>query len=222
MRHLERAPGNGGPRPAPDQPKGPAGPGPAGTRQRRNSGACCSNECAARTTRTIARASFGSTREAERYRRTGTCRVANRPSPSSARSEPARRRGTAQKNRAAHGAGQGGVALRHPHSPGPGQLDPAIDVACLAHWHGWPTIGRTVDAATYARARTWSGTFALEQIVKTLLDGPTTARSVPASNRSSDGWTATAATERGTPPVNISYELHSICCCQRSPVAASL
>jgi hypothetical protein len=52
--------------------------------------------------------------------------------------------------------------------------------------------------------------------------GPTTARSVPASNRSSDGWTATAATERGTPPVNISYELHSICCCQRSPVAASL
>lgn len=54
--------------------------------------------------------------------------------------------------------------LAHPY-------DPAIDVACLAHWHGWPTIGRTVDAATYARARTWSGTFALEQIVKTLLDG---------------------------------------------------
>jgi aminoglycoside phosphotransferase (APT) family kinase protein len=105
--------------------------------------------------------------------------------------------------------------LAHPY-------DPAIDVGCPAHWHGWPAIGRTVDAATYARARTWSGTFALEQIVKTLLDGPTTARSVPASNRSSDGWTATAATERGTPPVNISYELHSICCCQRSPVAASL
>jgi hypothetical protein len=54
--------------------------------------------------------------------------------------------------------------LAHPY-------DPAIDVACLAHWHGWPTIGRTVDAATYARARTWYGTFALEQIVKTLLDG---------------------------------------------------
>jgi len=49
-------------------------------------------------------------------------------------------------------------------------FDPAIDVACLAHWHGWPTIAKTVDAATYARARTWYGTFALEQIVKYLLD----------------------------------------------------
>ncbi|GAA1187101.1 aminoglycoside phosphotransferase family protein [Pseudonocardia alaniniphila] len=49
-------------------------------------------------------------------------------------------------------------------------FDPAIDVACLAHWHGWPTIAKTVDEATYTRARTWYGTFALEQIVKYLLD----------------------------------------------------
>jgi aminoglycoside phosphotransferase (APT) family kinase protein len=49
-------------------------------------------------------------------------------------------------------------------------FDPAIDVACLAHWHGWPTIAKTVDAATYARARIWYGTFAMEQIVKCLLD----------------------------------------------------
>jgi aminoglycoside phosphotransferase (APT) family kinase protein len=49
-------------------------------------------------------------------------------------------------------------------------FDPAIDVACLAHWHGWSTIAKTVDATTYARARTWYGTFAVEQIVKYLLD----------------------------------------------------
>ncbi|WP_433276115.1 aminoglycoside phosphotransferase family protein [Pseudonocardia xinjiangensis] len=49
-------------------------------------------------------------------------------------------------------------------------FDPAIDVACLAHSHGWPTLAKTVDHATYARARTWYGTFALEQIVKYLLD----------------------------------------------------
>ena len=54
--------------------------------------------------------------------------------------------------------------LAHPSAP-------AIDVACLAHWHGWPTtIANAVHAATCARARTWYGTFALGQIVKYLLD----------------------------------------------------
>jgi aminoglycoside phosphotransferase (APT) family kinase protein len=49
--------------------------------------------------------------------------------------------------------------------------DPAIDVACLAHWHGWSRIQRAVDVTTYARARTWYGTLSIEQIVKAILDG---------------------------------------------------
>ena len=49
--------------------------------------------------------------------------------------------------------------------------DPAIDVAALAHWHGWPALARAVDPRTYARARTWYATFSVEQIVKWLLDG---------------------------------------------------
>lgn len=54
-----------------------------------------------------------------------------------------------------------------------GPADPAIDAACLAHWHGWPTIRKAVDVTTYARARTWYGTLSVEQIVKSLLDGVT-------------------------------------------------
>ena len=50
-------------------------------------------------------------------------------------------------------------------------FDPAIDAACLAHWHGWSALRATVDGRTYDRARTWYGTFAMEQIVKLLLDG---------------------------------------------------
>ncbi|WP_214403010.1 phosphotransferase family protein [Pseudonocardia lacus] len=50
-------------------------------------------------------------------------------------------------------------------------FDPAVDVACLAFTHGWPVIGRTVDARTYERARVWAGTFPIEQLVKYRLDG---------------------------------------------------
>ncbi|MBW0101629.1 aminoglycoside phosphotransferase family protein [Pseudonocardia sp. KRD291] len=53
--------------------------------------------------------------------------------------------------------------------------DPAIDAACLAHWHGWSTIKRAVEETTYTRARTWYGTLSIEQIVKALLDGVTGA-----------------------------------------------
>jgi aminoglycoside phosphotransferase (APT) family kinase protein len=49
-------------------------------------------------------------------------------------------------------------------------FDPAVDVACLAYTHGWAAIERAVDARTVARARVWSGTFPIEQIVKVLLD----------------------------------------------------
>lgn len=48
--------------------------------------------------------------------------------------------------------------------------DPAIDVACLADWHGWPTLKQAVDQPTYERARVWYGTFSIEQIVKAVLD----------------------------------------------------
>jgi aminoglycoside phosphotransferase (APT) family kinase protein len=50
-------------------------------------------------------------------------------------------------------------------------FDPAVDAACLAYTHGWPVLERTVDAPTYRRARVWSATFSIEQLVKYLLDG---------------------------------------------------
>ena len=50
-------------------------------------------------------------------------------------------------------------------------FDPAVDVACLAVWHGWDAVRRAVDAATYRRARTWAGTFTMEQLVRAVLDG---------------------------------------------------
>jgi aminoglycoside phosphotransferase (APT) family kinase protein len=49
-------------------------------------------------------------------------------------------------------------------------FDPAVDVACLAYTHSWPVLERTVDAETYRRARVWSATFSIEQLVKYLLD----------------------------------------------------
>lgn len=50
-------------------------------------------------------------------------------------------------------------------------FDPAVDAACLAYTHSWPIIERTVDAPTYRRARTWSATFAIEQLVHHRLVG---------------------------------------------------
>jgi len=50
-------------------------------------------------------------------------------------------------------------------------FDPAVDVACLAQWHGWNTVRRATEQETMERARIWHGTFAIEQIAKHLLDG---------------------------------------------------
>jgi hypothetical protein len=52
-----------------------------------------------------------------------------------------------------------------PRRPGP------REAACLAHTHSWPVLERTVDAQTYRRARVWSATFAIEQLVQHQLDG---------------------------------------------------
>jgi aminoglycoside phosphotransferase (APT) family kinase protein len=50
-------------------------------------------------------------------------------------------------------------------------FDPALDAACLAYTHSWPVLQRTVDARTYQRARVWSATFPIEQLVQYRLDG---------------------------------------------------
>lgn len=49
-------------------------------------------------------------------------------------------------------------------------FDPAVDVACLAVGHGWDAVRHAVDSTTYSRARTWAGTFAMEQLVRAVLD----------------------------------------------------
>ncbi|MFC0435561.1 phosphotransferase [Kutzneria buriramensis] len=48
--------------------------------------------------------------------------------------------------------------------------DPAVDAACLA-WYGWDTLVAAVDETTMHRARTWYGTFGLEQIAFAVLNG---------------------------------------------------
>lgn len=48
-------------------------------------------------------------------------------------------------------------------------FDQAVDVACLAYF-GWDNVRAAVDSTTYARARTWSRTFGLEQIVAAVLN----------------------------------------------------
>jgi hypothetical protein len=42
--------------------------------------------------------------------------------------------------------------------------------ACLAVWNGWDAVRRAVDSTTYSRARIWAGTFAMEQLVRAVLD----------------------------------------------------
>lgn len=49
-------------------------------------------------------------------------------------------------------------------------FDPAVDAACLA-WYGWDTLAAAVDPTTMNRARTWYGTFGLEQIAFAVLNG---------------------------------------------------
>jgi aminoglycoside phosphotransferase (APT) family kinase protein len=48
-------------------------------------------------------------------------------------------------------------------------FDQAVDVACLAFF-GWDSVRAAVDPTTYARARTWSRTFGIEQIVAAVLN----------------------------------------------------
>lgn len=49
-------------------------------------------------------------------------------------------------------------------------FDPAVDAACMA-WYGWDTLAAAVDETTLRRARTWYGTFGLEQIAFAVLNG---------------------------------------------------
>lgn len=49
-------------------------------------------------------------------------------------------------------------------------FDAAIDAACLA-WHGWKTVRAAVDVRMYQRARIWSDTFGIEQIVAMIVSG---------------------------------------------------
>ncbi len=48
-------------------------------------------------------------------------------------------------------------------------FDQAVDVACLAFF-GWESVRAAVDSTTYARARTWSRTFGIEQVVAAVLN----------------------------------------------------
>ncbi|MEU6714198.1 aminoglycoside phosphotransferase family protein [Nonomuraea sp. NPDC046802] len=46
-------------------------------------------------------------------------------------------------------------------------FDPAIDAAFMG-WHGWDTLRRAVDDATYRRAHVWERTFGVNQLVAVL------------------------------------------------------
>ncbi|MFI7615089.1 phosphotransferase [Nonomuraea terrae] len=46
-------------------------------------------------------------------------------------------------------------------------FDPAIDAAFMA-WHGWDTLRRGVDGATYRRARVWDAAFGVNHLVAVL------------------------------------------------------
>lgn len=50
--------------------------------------------------------------------------------------------------------------------------DPAVDVACLAGWHGWTAVSAAVaDHDVVARARTWAAVFPLEQVASAVHHG---------------------------------------------------
>ncbi len=50
--------------------------------------------------------------------------------------------------------------------------DPAVDVACLAGWHGWAAVSKAVaDRGVLARARAWAAVFPLEQVASAVHHG---------------------------------------------------
>ena len=50
--------------------------------------------------------------------------------------------------------------------------DPALDLACLAEWHGWDTVGQLADAATVRRARVQQACFALHTVAHVIITRP--------------------------------------------------
>lgn len=50
--------------------------------------------------------------------------------------------------------------------------DPAVDVACLAGWHGWTAVSAAVvDRGVLERARAWAAVFPLEQVASAVHHG---------------------------------------------------
>lgn len=47
--------------------------------------------------------------------------------------------------------------------------DPALDLACLAEWHGWDTVEQLADGATVRRARVQQDCFALHTIAHVII-----------------------------------------------------
>lgn len=70
--------------------------------------------------------------------------------------------------------------------------DPALDLACLAEWHGWDTTSRLADAATVTRARLHQDCFALHHVAHVIITrGPadeTVTEAVDRATARLDGW----------------------------------